>query len=676
MKFWTFLVLTLLITANSISQTTQSNEYVSIKGKKFELNGQPFFPLTINYGVDIVHDNNNNLFIAPHNGYKDPIGYEGTNQATCFQSVVNDLIAIKNLGFNSVRLVGLGFGASKPWYETNYSTYPATVSYDINLNNALMTPTFPPYTELFGLIQQVLDAAEQADIKIELLSGSKNIDTGSLLTLYTNYLSALSAHFADNPVLFSYDFVNEPLYFGSGSNTKTQVCDIVESWNSAIKNHSSQLTTIGLGTASEVFKWDPGMLKLDFLSFHLYTENTNSLDDVKRQIKWIGETSKIPWVIGETGFSASDDPNLPGMGTTQFQKTFAKTTMEMTRDCGGAGYAWWQYADVGWGAPNSAFGVIDRHGNLKPVSSEFALFNPFSIGTTCVAPSNYLSIPSSGTTSISGMVIRTHLLNAIPVPNAVIFGSEIDANGEWINPTQAFTNASGNFTLYSNHPIEVIQIAAPGSIPKVIWSPSNNIGISIKQFTPTVDQSISGVTIPTTGYQVYEASNTVTASTLVVQGNGTSGGACDLHATNIVKLNPGFVAQKGAKVHVYNGVIYADCSYYSQQAMGTNDEIQIMKPDKLNPYDAPLSSSLTVENIESENIVISPNPNNGVFQISVNGDVNIEKITIINNMGQIAFVVNNPGSTSEIDISRFESGVYTVLIVSSSDVFKSKIIKN
>ncbi|WP_341904741.1 T9SS type A sorting domain-containing protein [Fluviicola taffensis] len=669
MKLWTFLVTTLLITTNSISQTAQSNEYVSIKGKKFELNAQPFFPLTINYAVDIVHDNSNNLFIAPHNGYRDPIGYSGTNQAQCFQSVLNDFITIKNLGFNSIRLVGLGFGAAKPWYETNNSTYPAIVSYDINLNNALMTPTNAPYTELFGLIQQVLDAAEQADIKVELLVGSKDFDYDPILPLYTSYLASVATHFADNATLFAYDFFNEPLYFASPSNNKTQVCEIVKSWNNAIKNHCNQLTTIGLGTSSEVFKWDPGMLNLDFLSFHLYTQFTSSLDDVKRQIKWIGETSKIPWVIGETGFSASDDPNLPGMGTLAFQKTFAKTTMEMVRDCGGAGYSWWQYADIGWGAPNSAFGIIDRHGNLKPVSTEFALFDPFTIGTSCAMSTNYYSVPATGSYILDGYILRS---GSYPIPNALILGR--DAN--WNIVAEGYSRSSGAFRLFSNTPVTQIDVASPRGFPKHVSSVYNNMQIFLTQYAPSFDLTLNtGGTIVTNAYEHIQADNSITVSSLTIQGNGTSGGLLDMNAANAVRLNSGFIAQKGSRVHIYNKPAIPECNYF----VGSNIPPYVQPNNKVEqPYWGWISeeNNLSLEESEFKDVTISPNPNNGVFQVSTNGDVTIEKITIVNNLGQTALVLNNPGNISEIDISRFESGVYTVLIVSSSSVFKSKIIKN
>jgi hypothetical protein len=668
MKFWISLMSILLLTINGLCQS-QQNEYVIVKGKKFELNNQPFFPLTMNYSVDIVHDNNNNLFIAPHNSYRDPVGYAGTNQSQCFQAVVNDFMMIKNLGFNSIRLVGLGFGATKPWYETNNSTYPAIVSYDINLNNALMTPTNAPYTKLFGLIQQALDAAEIADLKVELLVGSKDFHFEPILPQYTAYLNAIAAHFADNSTLFAYDFFNEPLYFDNTNNSKTQICEIVKSWHYAIKNHCYQLTTIGLGTSSEVFKWDPGMLKLDFLSFHIYSKYSNSLEDVRRQIKWIGETSKIPWVIGETGFSASEDPNVTGMGTLAFQKTFAETTMEITRDCGGAGYSWWQYADVGWGAPLGAFGLIDRHGNLKPVSTAFAAFDPYALGTSCNMSTGYYSVPASGNYVLNGIILKN---GNSAVENALILGR--DPN--WNVVAEAYSRSTGQFRLYSNTPITQIDVAAPASVPKHISDVDNNMIIQLVNHIPDYNLTLnSGGTIVTNADEHFQADNIMTVSSLTIQGNGTSGGKLDLNAGNIVRLNSGFIAQKGSRVHVYIEPAIPYCNFFA----GSNLPPFVQPNNKLEQQNTLLlndEENLSLEENEFQEIVISPNPNNGIFHVSTNGDVGIEKITITNSLGQNALIIDNPKTNPDVDISNLQSGVYTVIIVSSNNIFKSKIIKN
>ncbi len=87
-----------------------------------------FFPISMNYLVDIVRDPYGNEFIAPHHSYDLTNNYEITdgsgmlNETDCYNQIVTDLLEIKNMGFNSIRLVGLDYGTN------NLTAYPAFIS--------------------------------------------------------------------------------------------------------------------------------------------------------------------------------------------------------------------------------------------------------------------------------------------------------------------------------------------------------------------------------------------------------------------------------------------------------------------------------------------------------------------------------------------------------------------
>ncbi len=530
----------------------QSGDYVTLQGRQFKLKGQDFYPVSMNYIIDIVHNDQYEFHIAPHHSYFNSNYYECGNEQDCFNEIVDDFNTIKSLGFNSIRLVGLEFGAQKQ--NGTYTTSPAFKSKDNN-NTEMITFISSNYANMFSFIQRVLDAAALADIKVQLLVGGKKIDTNSFRGPYLSYLQSIALHFSGNSTLYSYDFKNEPLYFDNKNYSKEEVCNLVEDWHLAIKNNSTyHLTTLGLATSSEVAEWDPGVLKLDFLSFHLYSD---SLDIVESEIKWISETSRLPWIIGETSFAASISDTV-GQGTLQDQRVFAKATLEITRDCGGSGYSWWMYQDVDWGFPEMEdyFGLVNHQNNPKPASMEFTLFNSDIQGGTCIVPSNYYNFYEYSNYNISG-VIKDQ--NNQPIKNAVIIGW--DAN--WENMAKTYSQYNGQFTLYADTSIKIVRATAVGASVYVNHNATGYLNISLNQFQPVQDITVNNIEIQLGENKNYEASNSINSFNVTVKGNGSSGGECSMKATQIVKLSPGFLAQKGSYFHAYNEPICGACNNFS-----------------------------------------------------------------------------------------------------------------
>lgn len=313
--FFTFLVLNI---------QAQNSNFVTLQGKKFRVKDQNFYPLSMNYIVDIVHNNQGDFYIAPHHSYFTSNHFECQNEQECFDEVLNDFITIKNMGFNSIRLAGVEFGPQID-QNGNYTIYPAFKSKDID-NNSMITPLTSNYNNIFYFIQKSLDAATLADLKVQIIVGGQKIDDQTFRVPYLAYLQSIASHFSDNSTLYAYDFKNEPLYFDTGNYSKGEICNLVEDWHLAIKNNSPQhLTTLGLTTSSEVKDWNPGILKLDFLSFHL---SSNIFDVVKSEIKWICETSRLPWIIKGTDYAGSTS-RTGKQRTIQNQRNFAKATLEM-----------------------------------------------------------------------------------------------------------------------------------------------------------------------------------------------------------------------------------------------------------------------------------------------------------------------------------------------------------
>src|ERR1041385_6571269 len=102
---WLTVCLTFSYAIPAAGQATVS-EFVSVHGKNFYVNGQMFWPVVMNYVVDIQYDGSGNKFVCPHHGYGTTNGYETTDAASSFNALVADFTLLKNQGFNTVRVVG------------------------------------------------------------------------------------------------------------------------------------------------------------------------------------------------------------------------------------------------------------------------------------------------------------------------------------------------------------------------------------------------------------------------------------------------------------------------------------------------------------------------------------------------------------------------------------------
>ena len=70
---------------------------------------------------------------------------------------------------------------------------------------------------------------------------------------------------------------------------------------------------------------------------------------------------------------------------------------------------------------------------------------------------------------------------------------------------------------------------------------------------------------------------------------------------------------------------------------------------------------------------VYPNPTKGTITIASVENISIDKIEIVDVLGQIVSVKTE--NTSQIDISEFSNGVYILKIHSGESIFEKKIIK-
>lgn len=502
-KYILIVVLCFSIAEKSKSQKNVYDDFVMLNDTGFTLKGEPFFPVMFNYNVSFYKPYHGELYVGQNHDYGSSNRFECFDEETCLQDLYEDFVTMKELGFNSVRIIGLDYGI---WQlDQNKKPIPAIYSKDKRIN-AYLDKLEPPFDELLEPIGQVLDQAACAGIKVQLLTGGKRIDEPDFIEGYELFLEALAKEYNDHPALFSYDFINEPMYFHHAFKSKEEVCQNVGRWHKIVKKYAPhQWTTVGLSTSGEVYAWDPATVPVDFISFHLYpvfkefekeNEEWNfekALSRIKSEIYWFSKACNKPWMVGETGFrSVATVPQTRRDvdGSLDQQYLFAKETLEFTRDCGGAAYAWWQFQDMYWGAPEGSitgdyYGVLDKSRMRKPVSKAFMDFS-IAEKKEAEAPSNYYRFYEYSSDSLQGTILNQYQQ---PIHHAVI--TAWDEN--WGNVTTTYSNEKGRFTLLSGAPIHNVSISAPGASHQMIYGvKEDSLSIYLNQHVFAMD----GVTTP------------------------------------------------------------------------------------------------------------------------------------------------------------------------------------
>jgi hypothetical protein len=448
--------------------------------------GEEFRPIVLNYDVQLRFERTkagNEIYLSPaHSYFTGPtMGDRCKNPKQCASFLNAHFKDMADMGFNTVRIVGhytysLRDGADKP----------AMWSVGDHWEDRYFEDLVPPYTNNFRLIEEILDLADRHGLKVILLTGGHGVDRRDWRTGYAEYLAALAAHFAKDPRILAFDLINEPEYFHSSDEFrragemlrvpygKEDVAGISRLWTEAIRQNTNHLITMGLTGAGTVFGWDPNVLDLDFVSYHLYPKfgTKNYKPEFFNEVRWMGQSARIPWIIGETGFSASpfnrgkhigygsDRRFNPNDGTLKEQKQFALETAQWCLDCGGLGYAWWQYKDVHW---ENDYSVKDSLDGRKPVADAFRLmYEMKSDPERCRRPVEAEKAELSG----PKMGKRVTDRKGNPVLAAVVT-TDIKKGSRG----RAYTAENGRFEVRGNGYIGYLRVSAPGYRSRIIYRP-------------------------------------------------------------------------------------------------------------------------------------------------------------------------------------------------------------
>jgi len=421
------------------------DDFVSMGDHSFKLKGKDFFPLAVNYMAAMQTDGKE-YWARPAIDYSRDTSKVNMTKEACLRELRADMILIRKMGFNSVRVVGFS-EVSLADDSNKFSALEARlfVGSDKFIAQSLSDSTIDQ--KYFDALAQLFKEANDAGLKIILA-----VRTRPEVLTTEIFLDRITKYFRNDATLMAYDLFNEPLYFDKPERNKKEIHEVTRKWKRLChRNAPRQLVTIGLSGIREVHAWDPTTIDVDFVSFHPYEHEP---EQVRNELTWYNRFVKKPWIIGETAIPADND-SVP----YEDQKLFAEKTLTQAHNCGAWGYTWWQYKDVHWPKFHSSFmGVTNWkgetilpgdnlvvYGTVKPVAEAFQKFNPSAPKGECICLSNYYNYSKHRDFSVKGKLVDD---KNNPIEGGII----VAWDKTWKDLYHTISKADGSFELFGNFP--------------------------------------------------------------------------------------------------------------------------------------------------------------------------------------------------------------------------------
>ena len=422
--------------------TPLSKNFVSLNNGKFFLEEKEFYPVVLNYHVS-MQINANELWPCVFKGYDPNSLFVHFNRDSSLVELKADFDLIKDLGFNTIRVVGM---SEQRVFDKKTGTLFIRPDIGNERDTTIMFWDENNYRKYLKALEDLLHTANKAGLKVILLARLFNEVPST-----EEHWGRIMRHFQNDSTILAYDLFNEPLYFDSIQRDKKEPYYITKKWDQLVKkNAPKQLSTIGLTGIREVFEWDPNLLNVDFLSIHPYEYEP---EQVRNEMYWYGKYIKKPWIIGETAIPADNDSV-----SYEEQRAFAEKTLRQAYNCGAIGYSWWQYKDVEWYNFHANFlGVVSRKGETinskgikvngtpKPTAEVFKNYKPQKDKEGCLCLDNYYNYSAHKDCRITGILSDN---NGAPIEGGVVLAW----NQHWTSSYHTVTKKDGSFELLGNFP--------------------------------------------------------------------------------------------------------------------------------------------------------------------------------------------------------------------------------
>jgi hypothetical protein len=145
-------------------EQTPTTSFVSLKNDTFVLEGKPFFPLGVNYIVQLQW-NDTACWAAPCRNYEVPGTFRFLSRDSSLMQIKAEFALMRNMGFNSVRITSLASDLQPLEGNTGlalHSQYGTGMDTLFPLNNA----TMPRYLDA---VDELVTLAQESGLKLVML---------------------------------------------------------------------------------------------------------------------------------------------------------------------------------------------------------------------------------------------------------------------------------------------------------------------------------------------------------------------------------------------------------------------------------------------------------------------------------------------------------------------------
>ncbi len=736
------------------------SQYVTLEGRQFkDENGNDFYPVVCNFMTQYLYTSSQPepFFPSPDINH-DLWCYNCISLSTCLDQIQRNFDTIAAMNFNAIRLFCLNpvYYNSKKEEDLWIQGWGIKV---VNLDTMLMkncwidksipeytytdavylSQTFGPDTVLNRILQyydSVLLRAARSSLKVLLNVGVAIGDfSPEFISGYHTYLALVADHFGSgNPspgsredsirkALMAYVILEEPAYSwndatmwpkdtsGTG-HTKQDVCQFINTLYDALKqNDPYHLVTLG-GVPADLFEYDPGVMKLDFYSPHIYPKKRTypgydflqgMVDEAHSWFYWLASNVPMPYLIGETGFKSKymDDTHVGNDGTNTQQKQYADSTLKSAKECLASGYSWWYYQDYYWSDHDCYYGLLGRTGNQyndtvlrKPVVTAFENFNSSSLPGIMTRPEYYYDPYHHEQYAPGTHIIAGHIIDDNgPVKDAWVRGITYlgkdtnDLTKVLYDTHYSFSNNNGYFDLIpydyygvqdTSNCILDLKITAPSGLRFHFGGWTNpptpvDSGATYCLMTSgwEFDDTVKNSTVPGPGQTSFQAFNSLDLQDVSFLFRSE----CDVFARTSVFLHPEVVAYNGSETHIFCGPAFPDCSDIPDTTLCIpNPPVQntdLKSSEELELAFIPVSDSVT--------LMLYPNPCKDAVVIELLNADNFQPpyyIAVYNSAGARVASFQTTTSKSILSMASLSSGIYLVQIKYADKSYSKSIIKN
>ncbi len=491
---------------SNLSRPAALSNMVYRKGSNLEVNGNSYNAKIIDYCL-LIYRRNGEYFIGPSNHY----GVDIQNWPCLDPNGCNDVFNshfqnIKSAGFNAIRFNGFQMACKNSPESPGADPKLYFEFWEIGSNGSLSwQPSWADVnaddnlSKIFELYEQIINKAAAYKLKTNVFAGlgdGQKIYNKACHSTYGTYLNNLADHFKTNPNILMYNLMLEADMHNNHTEMipKDDICSTVNDWYEQIRSvDKNHLVSIGVNSNFALESFDPGILNVDVMTYHIYTDLYSqtanySMELFFKYLKWfsniMNDQVQKPWIVGETGVQAvisnpeTVQPELPNdvllVVDYPTQKNFALQAFQNIFLAGASGAGWWQYKDV-FGA-HRYFGIVDHNGNNKDIITGTSVFKtPVVKGCNESAqPIDYFNTSTPPYSNYDIALAGFVKYGNAPIPNACIHYTRYNDNGILIANISTYTDINGHFELRSPYAVNT-----PGSRLTI-----SGIGMYTEDFTP------------------------------------------------------------------------------------------------------------------------------------------------------------------------------------------------